>query len=253
MKRLLALTALTVAILSTSPLKADETANPDEWRFTLAPYVWAAGIEGESGLFGFAPQDVEIGFTDVLRNLQFTFSAVGEARKGPFSISLDLLYVGLKTDIDTPYSIATNSIEAHMQTFMLTGLIGYSLIDQDGMTVDAMAGARLWIADNDFEFKGGPLGGRTPSDGATWVDPVLGGKVKMDLDQDFYLAGWALVGGFGAASDFMWDVMGGVGYRFNESQSVFLGYRAMGDDFAADGFVSDIVQSGPILGGSFSF
>lgn len=253
MKRLVAAAVLAGTMLGSTPLLAEETASPDEWRFTLAPYIWAAGIEGESGLFGLPPQDIEIGFTDVLRNLRFTFSAVGEARKGPFSISLDLLYVGLKTDINTPKGILTDRIQAHMQTFMMTGLVGYSLIDQGGMTVDAMAGARLWVADNDFEFKGGPLNGGTPSDGATWVDPVLGGKVKMDLDEDFYLAGWALVGGFGAGSDFMWDVMGGVGYRFNESQSVFLGYRAMGDDFAADGFVSDIVQSGPILGGSFSF
>lgn len=46
----------------------------DEWEITVAPYVWAAGINGESGLFGFPPQDIDVSFLDTLKNLDMTFS-----------------------------------------------------------------------------------------------------------------------------------------------------------------------------------
>jgi hypothetical protein len=51
----------------------------------------------------------------------------------------------------------------------------------------------------------------------------------------------------------MWDVMGGVGYRFTDSFSTLLGYRALGVDYRDDGFVFDVVQQGPILGLVFRF
>jgi opacity protein-like surface antigen len=78
-------------------------------------------------------------------------------------------------------------------------------------------------------------------------------KFKSDLNEKFYLAGFGLVGGFGVGSDIMWDVMGGLGYNFTDSISVFGGYRALRDDYSNDGFVNDITQSGPIFSGTFSF
>ena len=47
--------------------------------------------------------------------------------------------------------------------------------------------------------------------------------------------------------------MGGGGYRFTDSFSVVLGYRAAGVDYENDGFVYDVVQHGPILGAVFRF
>jgi hypothetical protein len=222
---------------------ADAEAPPiqDDWQFTIAPYVWVAGIEGEMGLFGFTPQDVDISFTDVLENLSMTFSGVTEMRKGPFSVSTELLYVRLGMDVDTPKGILADNIDATAATFMATGLVGYSVYMTDAATFDLVAGARLWSAENEFDFNGGVLDSRTASDGATWIDPVVGAKFKADVSEDIYVAGWGLVGGFGVSSDIMWDVM------------LFAGYRVLHDEYDNNGFVSDITQSGPIISGTFSF
>lgn len=120
-------------------------------------------------------------------------------------------------------------------------------------TVDVVVGARLWSADNKFEFVGGILDGTKASDGDTWIDPVAGVKFKTDLGDQYYIAGWGLIGGFDVSSSIMWDVMGGFGYRLNDSKSMFAGYRALHDDYSNDGFVSKITQSGPIIGGTFKF
>jgi hypothetical protein len=51
----------------------------------------------------------------------------------------------------------------------------------------------------------------------------------------------------------MWDAMAGVGYDFNTNFSMTVGYRGVGDDYRNNGFVYDIVQSGPIVGFYFNF
>ena len=94
---------------------------------------------------------------------------------------------------------------------------------------------------------------RKASDGDTWVDPLIGAKFRTDINDRVYLTGWAMVGGFGLSSDNMWDVMGAVGYKFNDLFSVVVGYRGFGVDYSEDGFVYDVTQKGPVIGGVFKF
>ena len=69
------------------------------------------------------------------------------------------------------------------------------------------------------------------------MDPIVGIKGRLDIDPSWYVAGWGMVGGFGAASDVTWDVFGGVGYQWNEWLSLFARYRAMGLHDQHDGVV----------------
>lgn len=54
---------------------------------------------------------------------------------------------------------------------------------------------------------------------------------NVDLGTKLYLTGWALIGGFGAGSDSMWDVMGALGYKFSNRFSAIAGYRVLGVDY----------------------
>ena len=146
-------------------------------------------------------------------------------------------------------------MELTAETLMVTGVGGYSIVYGEGGNLDVIAGGRLWSVNNTLDFKGGidPLSGLSFDDGETWVDPVVGFKGRADIGSDFYVTGWALVGGFGVSSDFMWDVMGGIGYEFNDTSSVMVGYRGLGVDYHNNGFVYDIVQNGPMLGAIFKF
>lgn len=47
-------------------------------------------------------------------------------RKGPISLSTDMLYGRIGPEIDTLAGILTNEIEATVITFMGTALLGYS-------------------------------------------------------------------------------------------------------------------------------
>ncbi|MER8694733.1 hypothetical protein NKI77_13410 [Mesorhizobium opportunistum] len=253
--RLAALGAAGAAALCPfNAIAADPTRQQDEgWTMTVAPYLWASGIKGESGLFGFPPQELDVSFSDVLQHLKFGFMGVSEARKGRFTVSTDIVYARLNADIGTPHGILASKVDATVSTFMGTALGGYSVYYEDGTNFDFTAGARLWSADNRFEFHGGALDGTSVSDGDTWVDPVIGVKFKANVGNGIYLAGWGLVGGFGVGSKSMWDVMGGAGYQFNEKTSMFVGYRAVHDNYTSDGFMNKVTQQGPMLGFTYKF
>src|SRR5262245_32231573 len=66
---------------------------PEEWTFAVAPYLWAAGLKGDVGLFGQEPVDIDMSFSDVLNNLKFGGMVVSELNNGTFGVFSDLIYV----------------------------------------------------------------------------------------------------------------------------------------------------------------
>jgi hypothetical protein len=233
-----------------SQLPADENG----WTFTVAPYLWASGISGESGLFGLPPQDVDVSFGDVLQNLDIGFMSVAEARNGRFFIGNDIVFAKLSTNVGTPNGILASDIDVDITTFMGTAIAGYSVVETETGRLDLFAGARLWSVDVDFDINNNaPPFPSSASDGDTWIDPMIGSKFKVEMGDGFSIAGWGMIGGFGVSSDFTWDVLGGVGYDVWDWISMFAGYRAVGVDYSRDGFVYDIVQDGPVFGSVLHF
>jgi hypothetical protein len=200
-------------------------------------------------------------FGDIFDNLKFGGMVVGEAHNGTWGLLVDVIYVKIEDEesVTRPIAGVPVSLDASVETSSLTATImgEYRAVSQPTATVDLMAGARIWSVDNDIEISlsagGPPLAAFSGSDGSTWVDPIVGIKGRLDIDPSWYVAGWGMVGGFGAASDVTWDVFGGVGYQWNEWLSLVAGYRAMGVDYEDDGFVYDVVQQGPVLGAVMRF
>lgn len=224
-----------------------------QWEFQLTPYIWASGLSGSIGLFNGPPQAVDLSFGEVVEDLDFAFMAAAEARRDRLMFGVDLTYARVSDTVQTPVGIAAGSIDATIETIMATAVAGYDLSWDPSVHLDLVGGARLWSVDNDFRFIGGILDGRRAADGDSWIDPLIGFNVRVQLSSRFYFAGWALVGGFGAGSDHSWDVMGGIGYRAFEDLSLFAGYRAVDVDYAEGGFVYDVVQQGPVIGGVIHF
>lgn len=236
------------ADLPSPPAPAD-----DGWRFTFAPYVWASGLDGKVAQFGLPEVEIDASFSDVLKNFDIGLMGVGEARNGRFSVATDVLWVKLSAEQDTRLGVLADSVDAEVETLMLTAVGSYSLFLDETANLDIVAGGRLWSVETELSLNGGNLGGRTASDGDTWVDPVVGLKGRANLSPEFYLTGWGFIGGFDVSSKFMWDAMAGLGYAPIESFSIVAGYRGLGVDYSDDGFDYDVVQHGPLLGFVFNF
>src|SRR5687768_10059028 len=113
------LLALPATMLAGAAIAADaalsepppELPQDSGWTFTVAPYLWMAGIEGSIAQFGFAPVDVDASFIDILENFDIGAMAVAEARNGPFGIAMDFQYTKLSVEADTPLGLAAERVE----------------------------------------------------------------------------------------------------------------------------------------------
>jgi hypothetical protein len=261
---------LTVTVLTSASARAADVtveaapeapAPASEWTFTVAPYFWGAGLQGDVGVFGREPVDVDLSFGDIFDNLRFGGMVVGEVTNGTWGVFADIIYVKTEADESVTRTVAgiPLTLAASVETSSLTATFmgEYRAVTQPTGTLDLMAGARIWSVDNDIEISlsagGPPLAAFSGSDGSTWVDPMIGVKGRYNLNPSWYLTGWGMIGGFGAGSEITWDVLGGVGYQWNDWLSIVAGYRALGVDYENDGFVFDVVQQGPILGAAIRF
>jgi opacity protein-like surface antigen len=116
------------------------------------------------------------------------------------------------------------------------------------MVTDQYPGARMWQLDGALTLGPGLLPGVRAERDETWVDPIIGLRARHVLNDRWRLEGYADIGGFGVASNFTWQVYGGVGADITDRVTARLGYRHLAVDYEKDGFLWDVSLSGPILG-----
>ena len=244
-----------LALGAGGPAGAQDTAATaaDGWSFGLTPYVWFASLEGDVGaISGLPPASVDAGFDDIIDNTDIALMLAAEARRGRFGIIADLNYLALSADGDTPGPLFD---DAEVETSTVFGTVAgfYQVLAHDRVGLDVLAGARIWYVDTEIDLSTGLLPARSVQDDEVWADPVVGLRWHAPLGRGFFLAGATDVGGFGIASDSTWQLLGTLGYRFNDLFSARAGYRHLDVDYEDDGFVWDVELSGPIVGATFRF
>ena len=221
------------------------------WQVQGGLYLWGASVNGEVGAKGLGPADIDMGFFEILEDLDFTVMAAAEARYDRFGLFADFIYLNMT---DTK-SILGGYVDVDADLNLLSAaLMGeYRVLQQGRSSVDVMAGARVWRVGGDVHAE--TVRGRSirRSDSKSWVDPMVGLKGRWQGDQPFYATGWGMIGGVGVGAKLDWDVLGAVGYEFNEHISVLAGYRAIGIDYSDDGFELDAIMHGPVLSAILRF
>lgn len=232
---------------ATSP--ASEAAAP--WQFTLAPYLWGAGIRGNVGHASTGTQFVKSDFRDIARDLDVAAMAMGEARSGPYSLLMDAMYIDTTTKTRLPDGAPAKHLNTDSKTF--SGFLGggYALLDDLTLRLDAAGGVRIWYSSTTLSLHGGDAGGTSGSDSATWADLMAGLRGRYALTPSVWLSGWGMAGAGQSRAD--WDAAALVSWEFHPGFQAAAGYRAMGVNYRHDGFVYDMVQQGPLLGISGRF
>jgi len=113
--------------------------------------------------------------------------------------------------------------------------------------------SRIWYVKNKLRLNAGAAPTVSTDESKSWVDPIVMARANLALGGGFALVAYGDVGGFGIASDLTWQLMGLVGYRFNDWIDGAIGYRHLSVDYSNDGFLWDVRMSGPILGVAFRF
>lgn len=242
-----------------------------DWAFQATGYLWATGLNGNISPFRRAPTlHVEKSFSDVMDDLNFGGFLNIWGRYDRFVLSGDLMYVDT-TDSKAagplpalqipglPALPAGAAIDANVDTqeFMATLQAGYRIVDADGFSLDALAGARFWHISNEVAVTAShPLIGSvsaTHKESFGWVDPVIGARAFFSLTDKLSVQGQMDIGGFGAGSDLTWSALATVNYIFTDTLSVSAGYKVLDVDYSDDGYVFDSRLSGPVVGLTYRF
>src|SRR6266545_7424335 len=113
-------------------LAPKETAPPsitesEPWQFTIAAPGWLASTNGTIGVRG-VNADIDVPVDEVLQHLDMIFAARAEARKGPFGIYGEIIYIGL-TD-GAQISGLIDNVSAKVGLTLFDGALSWRLINQ---------------------------------------------------------------------------------------------------------------------------
>jgi len=226
---------------------------PEEntWKYSIAPYLWASGLEGQMGVNG-KVADIDMPLSDLLDVIDFAGYLAFDATKGDWGYYADFQYIKLSGSQATPKGFLADKLKAGMEQFRMEAGVKYRVYHDEKTTVRLMAGAMYTYFSSDLEIKGGPLAGSI--DGSTdWIDPSVGISLDYQFNEKWNAHVVGQVGGFGVSSDITWQVLAGVGYSINDCWTIVGGYRHQYVDYENDGFLYDLDIGGPVLGAVYNF
>ena len=259
----------------------DEYTKPDsEVHLSFSPYAWLTSFSGDISVRG-AEIDLSRGFFDILDDADSVFGFMGaidlevnhfvfqvngswvtleqSKRKGVFrngrveaDVDLDagvFEFFGGYRFLDSPLSDAPES----QGRFKLDGYVGGRVTAID---IDTTLSAKVAIplpGDNELTAKKS----EDRSQSNEWIEPMVGLRTIIKLDDHWLIQVRGDVGGFGIdGSKFSWQAVGVIGYEWHFdgwSLGLFGGYRALGQDLASGDLEWDVITHGPLLGGTLVF
>ena len=181
--------------------------------------------------------------------------AVGdvEARNGRWSLIADLFYADLSQSRPTPLGVLFSQVEIETEAKLLSGYAGYRVLEGGPVAVDLMAGFRVNSVDLDVSLAPGLLAGQRFGMSETWVDPLVGGRVRFAITDHWFATALVDVGGFRVGSDLTWLAFASFGYQIDERWSIQGGWRHVSIDKSIDGRDVEIDLNGPLLGFTVRF
>lgn len=275
--------------ISSSSLRA-EPVSPNAWSYRFTSYTWLTGINGDQTVKG-RTVDIDASFIDLAEHAKFPkdLFAIGgyfEARKGPVSLFSDIFYSKVGVGGGSVRSRGMDSLGAsvgaslgakfEMVTAQLAGayeMAKWGSANAGNYTaLDLYGGTRIWWQqlDVDLSLTGtvnvGDLtivNGRAiaRSGDVSWIDPLIGLRLRHQIapGKEFVLN--ADVGGFGAGSKISWQLAGTYNWDFAVTKetvwSGVIGYKALYVDYTQGTGTSryefNVLQYGPVLGVTAKF
>jgi hypothetical protein len=224
------------------------------WRLTLGAWIW--GVEGDIG----GPNgevSVDSDWTDtleVLDSVEFAFDARlrYEVKKWRFQVGVD------GSTLEDSIELENGTVGGEVKLWTAYATVGYVIAG--GRTdctpcagtwcLDAYAGARYWDVSLDGTGTVGGPGGLDLDD--QWLDPIVGLHFAVTWAKWSFMAE-ADIGGFGVGSDFTWSAQAAVGYHFNRTWGIHMGWKHLDVDRDESDFTFDAALSGPFVALSIQF
>jgi len=273
-----------------------EPAPPaSKWDFSFTPYGWMINVDGDVTARGHTA-DINKNFFQLVDESDslLAWMSYFEARRGRLALFTDVVWMDLgfpgkfqaqRSPLarfpDVVVSVRGNAQLDYQQTIIQSG-VAYEVARWESApgsytALDVLGSARYWNQDVDLSLhltgtltadlerlglklkRSGRVAVARAND-LEWVDPVVGGRIRHQIapGKDLRLEGD--IGGFGAGSQFSWQVVGVYAFHtalFGVPLHADLGYRALSVDYSERGRhgkdALDVVQHGPVMGVTFNW
>jgi len=253
--RIFVIAALCFTVIDVSPVLAqtDSSASQDQWQFSGAIYMWGADMAGQTH----RGSEVEVGFSDLLDNLEMAFMGAFVARKNNWSFLTDVIYLDIGVENTTELSIpiggnllpVTTTTDLDVKSWVMHFAGGYGLYSEGKSRLDLIGGARYLDLSMDLflELQSlGPGQSRIISESLTTWDGIVGLKGQASLGERWYLPYYVDIGA--GDSKLTWQASAGIGFRAGRVWDLALVYRHLEWDFDSTRVIDDLNISGPTLG-----
>ena len=283
--------AIGADVAAPMPTKAWATkATPvSDWTFIATPYGWVPLMNGSTTVKG-RTADVNVDFNDLMNLVRrseipkdlMAFMGYFEARNGRLSLFADVVYMKIGLDASMVRSRGVDALNvtvgasaglkyetviAEMAAAYEVARWGSTGAPGSGTAIDVFGGVRGWWqkADASLALAGtvniGDLtrnvdGTVTASGSVSWVDPLVGVRLRHQFAPGWNFVASGDVGGFGAGSKFSWQALAALNYDLYVHNGItwsgMAGYRALYVDYSQGSGVSQyeykMTMHGPVLG-----
>lgn len=215
----------------------------EEWDWDFKVYGVAAGMDGDVTARGVSAP-VDLSPSDVLEDLEFTAQMSLDVRRdSSWGVITDVIYMELGDNGIGPMGRSEVNVEQ-----WLVSLAPYvRVVSDEKTTVDLGAGARFMEIDLDVST---PANDRSQSQ--NWWDALILSRVAYQCSEKWSAHFTGIIGGFGAESDLIWELIGALGYEATDHIDLLLGYRYLDVDYDDGAFAYDVATSGAFIGARFS-
>ena len=270
-----------VADAETTPVVGDMSLGIDStaaWKIRATASVWFPSLNGDQVLGGGTQFDIDIidqpdvqvaprfelafrrdrwtvltsGFVFVMdesATASDSFTASGTTINAGDRVSYDINF--WSADVLLAYRVGTVPIDNSGESGVAESPFVVQRSDV-GLFFDVTAGARVWHLDYTMDQIGGPS---LIDENEFWADPVVGGRMSLDLPHGFGLELRGDVGGFGVGSEFAWNIEVAFKAELADNIGAEVGFRHLQSRYetgsGSDFFEWDIASAG--LYGSLVF
>jgi hypothetical protein len=217
----------------------------DGWAVEITPYLWAAGLDGDTAANGTGSEiDTDYSFFS-LDNLDFALGASLEARKGRWGMLYDAMYVELSDAFDRSPGSEVEVSGGFVETLA-------SMTAANGRPLELLFGLRYVALKATVDVAPIPRA----SARETWLDPLVGLELVHAFNDRWSVALRGDIGGFGISSEsseLATNVAATFGWRIGNRLALRGGYRMLQMDFDGDSLVLDATLQGYVVGVSWIF
>lgn len=222
---------------------AANSAQAEDWRYSLTPYIWAPSLDLSLDI---GPNPPVSGEQSLLEILDGAFLIQGEARRDRWSFLGEFNYLNLSDD----FGVApTDPIaEWRVQGTMISLAAGYAVHDVADTRVEVIGGLRAWVLETSTTV----LNARASKD-SSFVDPLIGLRMETSVGSRAAFQGLATIGGSNFGSDRQVEAIAQLKWPWLGATEVAVGYRYLSLDFKDSGALIDATMQGPFVSIGFNF